>query len=35
MNLDKDDIIILTAGLNLDKKSKELSKTNLLKIEII
>ncbi len=35
MNLEKDDIIILTAGLNLDKKSKELSKTNLLKIEII
>jgi len=35
MNLEKNDIIIITGGFNNDKNSKEIVKTNLLKIEII
>ena len=35
MKLNKDDVIILTAGFNSDKKLKEFAKTNLMKIEII
>ena len=35
IELEKNDIIIITGGFNNDKKSKEIVKTNLLKIEII
>jgi len=35
MNLHKNDIIIMTAGFKTDKNSKEIPKTNLMKIEII
>lgn len=35
MELDKNDIIIITGGFNNDKNNKEVVKTNLMKIEII
>ena len=35
MNLNKGDVVIMTAGFNSDKNSKEVAKTNLMKIEII
>jgi len=35
MNLEKNDIIIITGGFNNDKNSKEIVKTNLMKIEVI
>ena len=35
MDLEKNDIIIITGGFNNDKNSKEIVKTNLMKIEVI
>ena len=35
MDLQKDDVVIITAGFNSDVNSKEFVKTNLMKIEII